>query len=183
LLVVPEQSSRAEAVRPLIRRSLPRAEFPDGTQVRQLVTRSVARDRELRKAAGRRLVSDVQVRLTPGAWSMLARGRVDLRLVALIDRLTPEHSIDVAGFPRTAEERAAGAPARSMLVTAIDGALVADGGPAVTSMRGLLDQPGSLSPAQISEVPEAAPTALLVRMLLPEPMNVTLPASPSPEGD
>ncbi len=131
----------------------------------------------MRRKAGRQLVSDTRLRLTPPAWSTLAAGNVDPRLMGLLARMASGHTVDVSGFPRGSAERAARAPALAMEITAIDGALVGDAGPAVQEMRSLLmDHPRPFRPAKVELVTDPKPEVLLVRFLLPRPSGLVPPA-------
>jgi hypothetical protein len=84
---------------------------------------SVAAEQTRRVEAGRRLVESVTLRLTPRAWTMLADGKVDLSVVALLRRLLLTHTVEVSSFPRDRLAAAAGAPARTVNITGLDGAL------------------------------------------------------------
>jgi hypothetical protein len=72
--------------------------------------------------AGRRLVESVNLRLTPRAWTMLANGKVDISVASLLRRLLRTHTVEVSSFPRDPLVTAAGAPARTVAITGIDGA-------------------------------------------------------------
>jgi hypothetical protein len=72
--------------------------------------------------AGRRLVKSVNLRLTPRAWTMLANGKVDLSVSSLLRRLLRTHTVEVSSFPRDLLTTAAGAPARTVHITSLDGA-------------------------------------------------------------
>jgi hypothetical protein len=75
-----------------------------------------------RVEAGRRLVESVNLRLTPRAWTMLANGNVDLSVASLLRRLIRTHTVEVSSFPRDLLTTAAGAPARAVSITSLDGA-------------------------------------------------------------
>jgi hypothetical protein len=112
----------------LVTRSELLASFSD-VQVRQVLDRPRTAVLQARRDAGARLVTDVDVRLTPRAWKDLIAGNVDARLVDLLAAAAGAgHTVDVAMFDRDEKSRAAGAPARSMRVTAVDGQLVDDTG-------------------------------------------------------
>jgi hypothetical protein len=98
-------------------------------EVRQLRPPGVSRAAEQngRRAVGRQLVGRVELRLTPQAWEMLARGEVDVRVVALVADLLRSHTVEVSSFPRDSVTRAAGAPARSVSITAMDGRALGQG--------------------------------------------------------
>jgi hypothetical protein len=143
------------------------ARFPSGFTVRQLGLGG-REARVDRSDMSRRLLADTDVRLTPRAWRRLAEGDVDPRLLGLLGRVARKHTIDVAAFPRDARERAAGAPARTMRVTAIDGLLVGDAEPDIQQLRALLlSQPGDVSPDSVTARRAAEPPVLVVRVLLP----------------
>jgi hypothetical protein len=72
--------------------------------------------------AGRRLVESVNLRLTPRAWTMLANGKVDLSVASLLRRLLRTHTVEVSSFPRDRLVTAAGAAARTVNITSLDGA-------------------------------------------------------------
>jgi hypothetical protein len=129
----------------------------------------------VRRQAGRQLVADVRLRLTPRAWSTLVAGTVDPRVLGLLAGVVAGHTLDVAGFPRAAAERAAAAPARSVRITALDGALVQDGaGPAVRAVLGALALPSA--PDEVRQAPGGE--ALVARFLLPAPAG----SVPEPGG-
>ena len=168
----------ALAAHNLIRRSAPVAVFPGGHEIRQIVTGGTpAQDASTRREMGRSLTADTQLRLTPAAWSMLAAGAVDPRLMGLLARTAEKHTIDVADFPRDRVTRAAGAPALRMRVTAVDGVLVKDSSSALKKMRRLFrgQQPGS-GPFQMTAERRPRVHALLVTVLLPRPTGTELPA-------
>ncbi|HEX7189291.1 MAG TPA: hypothetical protein VF423_13795 [Actinomycetes bacterium] len=135
------------------------------TQERDVTT---ADDLAVRRESGRQLVTDTRVRLTPRAWATLSHGDVHARLIGLLERFVERHTIDVAAFPRTPAERAAGAPARSMRVTAIDGQLVDDATGTAGAMRAaLLSQPGEIAPDSVTLRRDPPPAVLLVRVRPP----------------
>ena len=72
--------------------------------------------------AGRRLIASVNLRLTPRAWTMLANGKVDLSVTSLLRRLLRAHTVQASLFPRDPLTTAAGAPARTVDITGLDGA-------------------------------------------------------------
>jgi hypothetical protein len=88
---------------------------------------SVQAEVRRRVVAGRRLVESVNLRLTPRAWTMLADGKVDLGVVALLRRLLRAHTLEVSSFPRDGLTAAAGAPARTVDITGLDGAMPSAG--------------------------------------------------------
>jgi hypothetical protein len=83
---------------------------------------SVEAELARRVEAGRRLVASVNLRLTPRAWTMLANGKVDLSVASLLRRLLRTHTVEVSSFPRDPLATAAGAPARTVDITSLDGA-------------------------------------------------------------
>ncbi len=62
------------------------------------------------------------LRLTPRAWTMLANGLVDLSVASLLRSLLRTHTVEVSSFPRDRLATAAGAPARTVNITSLDGA-------------------------------------------------------------
>jgi hypothetical protein len=87
-----------------------------------VATSTLHEQRARRVEAGRRLVKSVDLRLTPRAWAMLTHGEVDLAAVMLLRRLLASHRIDVSSFRSDRLAAAAGAPARSVNISAVDGA-------------------------------------------------------------
>jgi hypothetical protein len=83
---------------------------------------SVEAELARRVEAGRGLVESVNLRLTPRAWTMLANGTVDLSVASLLRRLLRTHTVEVSSFPRDSLATAAGAPARTVNITSLDGA-------------------------------------------------------------
>jgi hypothetical protein len=83
---------------------------------------SVEAELARRVEAGRGLVKSVNLRLTPRAWTLLANGKVNLSVVSLLRRLLRTHTVEVSSFPRDRLTTAAGAPARSVDITSLDGA-------------------------------------------------------------
>jgi hypothetical protein len=146
-------------LRQLVTRSELLATFA-GVQVRHVLPTTRAAALQARRAAGGRLVDNLDVRLTPGAWRDLVGGGVDTRLIDLIAAAAAAgHSVDVAGFERDAKSEAAGAPARSMRVTAVDGLLVDDTGGAagLSTLRDLqLQQPGAPGTVTVRTAPRPA---------------------------
>jgi hypothetical protein len=53
---------------------------------------------------------------------MLANGNVDLSVASLLRRLIRTHTVEVSSFPRDLLTTAAGAPARAVSITSLDGA-------------------------------------------------------------
>jgi hypothetical protein len=144
------------------------ARFPSGLTVRQLGHGSAAQSRADRQELGRRLLADTHIRLTPRAWSRLAAGEVDPRLLNLLERVARTHTIDVSAFPLDPMERAADAPAHAMRVTAIDGQLVGDAEGEIPRLRAvLLSQPRDVRPDSVVNRRGAQPPVLVVRVLLP----------------
>jgi hypothetical protein len=73
---------------------------------------------------------------------------VESRLLPALVGLTGRHSISVSAFPQAAEESAAGAPARTVVIDGIDGAPVVAGSPAVQDATAFLAaQVGPYRPA------------------------------------
>lgn len=183
LVVVAPTTSRqpSELIRRLVARSEPLAVFRDGWQVRHVVNgTSPAKADAVRRTAGRELATDGRIRLTPPAWRSLAEGDVDPRLMGLLATVVGSHTIDVSAFPRTRAERAAGAPAREMRITAIDGELVTENASAVSQVRSmLLGQPRPFRAAEVQLSSPPLPGGLLVRFLLPIPLGLE-PPPPSP---
>ena len=150
---------------------MPVGVFPSGYEIRQTVeSASPAQARAERRTSGRRLVADTRLRLTPRAWAALTAGDVDPGLTGLLEQVVQNHTVDVTAFRRTAAERAAGAPARAMLVTAVDGQLVADRGDVAAMGAALFGALGELAPDSLTVRTEPAPAGLLVRVLLPSSM-------------
>ncbi|MGZ4632316.1 MAG: hypothetical protein ACXV2G_06570 [Actinomycetes bacterium] len=139
--------STARAVPPAataaLRRSVVVARFGSGSgraEVRQVLPAgtSAAKERQVRADVADGLLTNVRLRLTPGAWARLARGQTDPRLLAALSALSARHDVDVLDLPRTAPERRAAAPARSVRVTALDGAPLTAGSPALRDVLRLL---------------------------------------------
>jgi hypothetical protein len=153
----------------LVTRSELLADF-SGVQVRQVLDRPRTAALQERRDAGARLVADVDVRLTPRAWKDLIAGNVDARLVDLLAAaVAAGHTVDVATFDRDEKSRAAGAAARSMRVTAVDGQLVDDtGGTAgLGALRALqLQQRDGSGAVTVDSLPR--PAVLQVTYPLPE---------------
>jgi hypothetical protein len=77
---------------------------------------------------------------------------VESRLLPALVGLTGRHSISVSAFPQAAEEAAAGAPARTVVIDGIDGAPVVARSPAVQDATAFLAArvgPHRPSPAEV----------------------------------
>ena len=117
-------------------RSVVLARFGSGAQqadVREVLPArggpaTAARLRQTRMVAADGLLTDVRLRLTPQAWAMLARGAADPRLMSVLADLVASHDVDVWALQRSRPEADAGAPARTALVSAVDGRPVAEAG-------------------------------------------------------
>jgi hypothetical protein len=170
LILEPAQAHELSSTR--LQRLLSRSELLatfSGVQVRQVLPTTRAAALQARRDAGGRLVDNLDVRLTPGAWRDLVAGVVDTHLVDLLAAAAAAgHTVDVAAFDRDEKSRAAGAPARSMRVTAVDGQLVEDTGGAagLSTLRALqLRQPGTRGDVTVSTAPR--PAVLQVTYPLP----------------
>jgi hypothetical protein len=124
-------------------------------QVRQIVdatpadlTAAVQAEQSDAADAGRRLAAGSRIQLGPVQRAQVTTGEVDSRLLLALVGLTGRHSISVSAFPQAAEEAAAGAPARTVVIDGIDGAPVVAGSPAVQDATAFLAaQVGPYRPA------------------------------------
>jgi hypothetical protein len=143
------------------------AVFGGRVQVRQVLGAPFREVRDARREAGRRLVADTDIRLTPQAWSTLVRGDVDVRVMTLLRRWAVSRTIDIAAFPRDSTQRMADAPARRMSVTAIDGVLVDDSRAPAQLRAQLLAQPPGLIPHSVTRRTRSGSEVLVVSFALP----------------
>lgn len=174
------ETQAPDVVRRLVVESSAVAVLRPGLELRQVLDgRSAEQEQAARREAGRQLVAEIAVRLTPRAWSALAAGDVDPRLMGIIASISNDRTIDVAGFPRDEIERTAHAPARTMHVTAVDGRSVREGGATVEAIRTVLaEQPQPFRPDEVTLVSDTPTAALRVTVLLPHPAGLA-PPSPS----
>jgi hypothetical protein len=115
-------------------------------------------------------LTDVRLRLTPRAWATVSRGDADPRLLRALGYLLSRHDIDVAAMQSTAAEMQAGAPARSALVTAVDGAPVRRGSPVLANVeQALRALPPPFRPQRVALQSWHGATALNITFLAPIP--------------
>ena len=96
-------------------------------QVRQVVDRddpavraAAQRDRSQRVRQAAALLDDPALLIREDARSQLVSGTVDTRVLALLDRLTPQFRLTVADFPARPEEVST-RPRRTVQIAAVDG--------------------------------------------------------------
>jgi hypothetical protein len=142
---------------------------PSGTPAEAQAT-----ERSARRTVGGGLVRAVNLRLTPQAWAAIAGGDADARILNALAELVvrQQHRIDVSDLPRPAADRQAGIPARTAVVTAIDGVPVASTTPSVAAVRRILD----------GLRPPYRPDSVAVRDLNGRPVLVIAYRSASPAG-
>jgi hypothetical protein len=90
-------------------------------------------------AAAKDIIASKRIELSPAATAELTGGDVDSRVVLALATLSERHLVSVADFPNDAAGTAAGAPARSMVIDALDGKPLATGSAAVTDTTGIFD--------------------------------------------
>jgi hypothetical protein len=158
------------AARSLARHAVPVAEFAGGTvQLREVVStrRAASITAASRRSAGRELVRRLSLRLTPTAWSELIAGKVDPRLMAVLDRLSGQHTLDIAEFTTDAWSRQVHAPARTAVLTAVDGSPVRQDGRAAANLNSALKSAFVEVPAKADGRQLAGRPALVLSCLLP----------------
>lgn len=172
------------AGRTALARSVVLARFGSGAQqadVREVLPArggpaTAARLRRTRMVAADGLLTDVRLRLTPQAWAMLARGAADPRLMGVLADLVARHDVDVWALQRSGPEADAGAPARTALVSAVDGRPVAE---ADAGLRDVLRTLRAESPPYRPYVSRVGPwhgrPVLRITYLAPSPLQLGPP--------
>jgi hypothetical protein len=154
----------------IARRAVPIAAFAAGKmQLREVVsTRAAASNTATaRRSAGRALVRRLALRLTPAAWSELIAGKVDARFLTILDRLSGRHTLDIAAFATDRWSQDVHAPARTAVLTAIDGAPVRRDGGAAANLNAAMKSAFGEVPATTTVGQFAGKPALVLRYLLP----------------
>jgi hypothetical protein len=139
-------------------------------QLREVVSSRAAASNtaSARRSAGRALVRRLALRLTPAAWSELIAGKVDARFLTMLDRLSGRHTLDIAAFTTDRWSQDVHAPARTAVLTAIDGAPVRrHGGRAATNLNAAMRSAFGEVPAATTIGQFAGKPALVLRYLLP----------------
>ncbi|HEX3829820.1 MAG TPA: hypothetical protein VHV82_21365 [Sporichthyaceae bacterium] len=90
-------------------------------------------------AAGKDIIASKRIELSPAAKAELTAGDVDSRVILALAALSARHLVSVADFPNDAAGIAAGAPARQMVIDALDGKPLATGNAAVTDTTNTFD--------------------------------------------
>lgn len=104
-----------------------------------------------RAAAGRALAANPRIEAPPAAVMQLRAGAVDERLTTVLATLAGAHRIEIGAFLRLPGETAAGAPVRTVELTAIDGRPIAAGEPGVVEVVAFLgNQLWEYRPRQVS---------------------------------
>jgi hypothetical protein len=159
--------------RSVLQRYLALASFGAGsrrTDVRQVTSEADARAEAQNRAAADQLLTDVRLRLTPRAWATISRGAADPRLLRALGYLISGHDIDVADVQSTAAEMQAGAPARTALITAVDGAPVRPDSPVLTNIeQALRALPPRFRPQPVAVHSWHGAPALSITFLAPTP--------------
>jgi hypothetical protein len=163
------------SVNPVVRaawtHAVPVARFGSGVdlvEVRRVVAGTADPDRSAgaataRTEAGGALLRNGNLRLSPGAATVLRRGGVDGRLLALLATLAADHALAVPDFPVVDGEDPA-APRRLVTITAVDGTPVRPGSAAVADLeRFMTAQQPPYRPAAVTPVAVAGAAALQVR--------------------
>jgi hypothetical protein len=142
--------------------SLPIARVGEGddrVEVRRIGVTSDAPDlpaeetapNQARAAAGRALAANPDIEAPPAAVSQLRGGEVDERLTTVLATLAGAHRLEIGAFLRLPGEAVAGAPVRTVELTAIDGRPIAAGDPAVVEVVAFLgNQLSEFRPQQVS---------------------------------
>jgi hypothetical protein len=124
-------------------------------------------------------VMNTRLRLTPAAWAGLSAGDVDPRLLEVLGRLAARHRLDISDLSPAAGEDPTGSPARSVTVTAVDGAPVGVSTPAVADvLHSLRTQPPPYRPDRSAVATGSGQQVLVISYLAPSPFG--LPAAPTP---
>jgi hypothetical protein len=140
------------------------------TDLRQVTSDADARAEAKDRAAAEKLLTDVRLRLTPRAWATMSRGAADPRLLRALGYLISGHDIDVADIQSTSAEMQAGAPARTALITAVDGAPVRRGSPALTHIeQALRALPPPFRPQPVAVQSWHGAPAVSITFLAPTP--------------
>jgi hypothetical protein len=158
------------AARSLARRAVPVAKFAGGSvQLREVLStrRSASNTATARRSAGRELVRRLSLRLTPAAWSELIAGKVDPGLMAVLERLSGQHTLDIAAFAADSWSQKVHAPARTAVLTAVDGSPVRQDGRAAANLNAALKSVFSELPAKTDSRQLAGEPALGLTCLLP----------------
>jgi hypothetical protein len=88
---------------------------------RQAHAEALAADLDSRRAAGRKLITNPRLTVTAEARRLLAAGRVDSRVLILLEPLLAKHRIQVSALRGSPEETALGVPLRIVDIGRIDG--------------------------------------------------------------
>jgi hypothetical protein len=165
-----EQLPADAAARRTSGRAVPVAVLAAGSvELREVVSKREAASNTAtaRRRAGRELVRRLALRLTPAAWSELINGKVDARLMTMLGRLADRHTLDIADFPTDPSSQKVHAPARTTVLTAIDGSPVGlDGGATATKNAARKSAFGEV-PAITAVRQLAGKPSLVLRYLLP----------------
>ena len=140
------------------------------TDVRQVTSATDASAEAKGRAAGDRLLTNVRLQLTPRAWATVSRGDADPRLLRALGYLIRGHDIDVADMQSTSAEMQAGAPARTALITAVDGVPIRRGSPVLTNIdQALRSLPPPFRPQPVALQSWHGAPALSITFLAPTP--------------
>lgn len=106
---------------------------------------------DARSAAGRALAANPRIEAPDAALSALRAGDVDDRLTTVLATLAGAHRLEIGSFLRLPGEAVAGAPMRTVELTAIDGRPIATGDPGVVDVVAFLgNQLPEYRPQQVS---------------------------------
>ena len=123
----------------------------EGGSDAQAVPAEETAQNEARAAAGRALTANPRIEAPPAAVSQLRAGEVDDRLTTVLATLAGAHRLEIGMFLRLPGEAVAGAPMRTVELTAIDGRPIATGDPAVVEVVAFLgNQLAEYRPQQVS---------------------------------
>ncbi|MBM6398777.1 DUF2079 domain-containing protein [Phycicoccus sonneratiae] len=117
-------------------------------------------------AAGQQLVANPAVRTEPAARDALLSGRVDPRLLALLASSAARYSVTLDDLPQPPEEEAAGAPRRTVRITAVDGRPAVPDGPAAALAAATKKERASFA-AQVRFLPAAGGTPPTLTLTYP----------------
>jgi NB-ARC domain len=149
-----------------------RAVAPDGAAAYRA---GLAADLTARRDAGRQLLGNPHLRLSPAARSELQAGRVDPRLLTTLAALAAGESVQVAAFGDSGPGAGAGVPLRSAVITVAgraDPAALAD---MLTFVRA--QRPPYLPARSLIEPGAAGASVLSIQFAAPSPMGLLQPGT------
>lgn len=148
---------------------------------RAAYARATTADLADRRAAGKALLANKRLTFAPGARTLLAAGRVDIRVCALLATLSGSHALTVTSFGTAAPGAGPGVPLSGLDLSTVDKTPATGAGAPAAAVRALIAaQQAPYRPLATATAPGAAGAPAVLTVLYAQPAPTGLVSNPTP---